>query len=160
MKKKEKCYADRNNSNYYYWQNEGMSLKAWKQCSKNPFIHHNSLSEMRLSLENCFIIPSEKVGIRLFTLFGTIPTTVRWTWFFVLHSCHWDFIWIDFGWGDMCVHTYEWVTALSISLTHLSSFPDELWCVAPLTTPPSRLTRVPAGLTGSPQKNWGTLNLS
>lgn len=110
-------------------------LKGWHwkyetQCGKNPFIHHSSLSEMRLSPEYCFIIPSEEAGVSPFTLFVTVPTTAEWTWLFALHNCPWDFIWIEFVWGDV------WVTPMSDSaLNLLDSFIIVPWWAVMCGTP-------------------------
>ena len=107
---------------------KGCPWKPQEQYSKKRFIHHNSVSETRLSPENCLLILSEKVGISPFFLFGTIPTTVGWIWFFVLHSCPWDFIWRYFGWGDMCLHTYEWQRSQSPWLIcHRSLMSCDVW---------------------------------
>lgn len=107
---------------------KGWQWKLEKQCSKHQFIHHNSLSETRSSPENCFVIPSEKVGINPFTLFGTIPTTVRWTSLFVLQSRPWDFIRREFGWGDVCLHTYKWQhTQFSWLICHHCLMSCDVW---------------------------------
>ena len=128
-------------------------MKRWhwkleKQHSKYQFIHHNSLSETRLSPEKCFIIPSEKVGISPFTLFGTIPTTVGWTWLFVLHNHSWDFIWTGFGWGHVYLHTWS-----DSALNFLDSFVIVPWWAVMCGTPDNMsftsrwATGVAAGLT-------------
>lgn len=104
----------------WYWKHE-------KQCNKNPFACHNIQTETQLSPENCFIIPSEKVGISQSIylalsalLYGQLDCL----------SCT-DLLGFHlnrFGAGDMCLCTYEWQLSQSSGLIcHCSPRSRDVW---------------------------------
>lgn len=106
---------------------KGWHWKHEKQCNKNPFTCHNIQTETQLSPENCFIIPSEEVGISQ-SIYMALSALLKGQLDCLSCTDLLGFHLNRFGVGDTCLHTYEWRCFQSSGLIcHCSPRSCDVW---------------------------------